>query len=75
VGILPWAAGLDVDDYTMPPDLPPDLQAAVQWFGGYDKIPPSVWALYNKQLVATHEWLAARHKVIRRRKYPSITRR
>jgi hypothetical protein len=52
------------DEDPMPP--PPDLQKLVKRFGGYDKITSEAWAKYDKQLTATHEWLAAHHKVQRK---------
>jgi hypothetical protein len=47
---------------------PPDLQRLVGQYGGYDKIPPRAWDLYEKQLTATQEWLAAHHKTAKGRK-------
>jgi hypothetical protein len=54
------------DEDPLPP--PPDLQELVKRFNGYDKITPEAWAKYDRQLAATHEWLAAHHKVQRKRK-------
>jgi hypothetical protein len=45
---------------TMPP--PPDLQKLVEEFGGYHKVTPEAWALYDEQLAATQAWLALHHK-------------
>jgi hypothetical protein len=50
---------------------PPDLQALVQQYSGYDRIPPKAWDLYAAQLATVREWLASRHTVLT----PQIPRR
>jgi hypothetical protein len=40
----------------------PDLQKIVELFGGYHKITSAAWAAYDKQIEATHAWLADHHK-------------
>jgi hypothetical protein len=49
----------------LPPSIvmptPPDLQALVDQYGGYHRIPNDAWAKHYDQMIAVWVWLAMRH--------------
>ena len=47
------------NDIVMP--ATPDLQALVDQYGGYHRIPNEAWAKHNNQMATAWVWLAMRH--------------